>query len=297
MVIDPFNIERAKLVGFSGDVPFTVVRLSETEYGVKEEPHVQYDFYYMRTGNSRQDAINRAKSEFEEYMFTEERFNPEWVSGVYRFLDKAVELEINQDTLKGFNFWVAEGLLGKFYKDNFAQEKFPNIKTLRRSTQRLYERMLTDCYEAKESGQDLVSLLTDQEEACSIILAPTYLDRTYAFHAANGNCPAKFRIMNYGRIWGEHSSFFEDPNTGACYQLINKNIIPKRDRAFYREKFGKEFPKLGIVSKINGFIFREVDKIGIDKSYLFFDGTLQDIFKILQKAGIKFEEGVLSREA
>jgi hypothetical protein len=293
MTADPFKIEKAKLTGLDGNVAFTVVSLPQTKYGVHENPNIYYDFYYLRTGVSREDALSMAKAEFEAYGFAAGRFDPEWVSGVYKFGKNSIELELNPDTIKGFNFWVAEGLIGQYFDDNFEKSQFPDIKTAREPTRKLYKNSFVDCHESKESEHDLVSLLTDIEEPSSIMVASRYLERGQAFQASKARCPAKIRVMNYGYIWEQYSTFFEDLDTEAWYQLMNKDTLSKEERTRSIERLKEKIPEPGIVSKINGYTFREADKVGQDKSFLFFDGSLQDMFNILHKAGIKFDDGIL----
>ena len=278
-----------------GEVPFTVVRLPETRLGVQEEPLVQYDFYYLRTGTSRQDALERACEEFREYGFVDGRFDPEWVAGVYHIDGTDVLLDIDWDTAKGLNFWVAEGLLGTFYRDNHV-ETFPRIRTDRKNTLKLYKGVISDCHKAKESEQDLVDLLRDPEEPCSIMLKPMYLEQTKAWKAANGRCPADLQIMNYGYIWNKRSTFFEDPDSEVWYRLMNKDTLSEEDRRSYRKDFGMEYPRPDVVSAIKSFTFREADKVPDGRDNLFFDGSLQDVFNILKGSGVGFEEGILCSE-
>jgi hypothetical protein len=294
MTADPFKIEKAKLTGLDGNVIFTVVSLPQTKHGVNENPNIYYDFYYLRTGVSREDALSTAKAEFEAYGFAAGRFDPEWVSGVYKFGKNSIELELNPDTIKGFNFWVAEGLIGAYFDDNSERSQFPMIRTIREPTRKLYRDSFVDCHKSKESEHDLVSLLTDIEEPCSIMVASEYLKSGEAFQASKARCPAKIRIMNYGYIWEQHSTFFEDPDSETWYQLMNKDIISKEERKRWIERHKEKIPLPGIVSKINGYTFREADKVYQDKSFLFFDGSLQDMFNLLQKAGIKFDDGILA---
>lgn len=273
MTEDPFQIKRAKIHKLSEEVPFTVLRLPRTKNRVKEEPHILYDFHYLRTGTTHQAAIDKAKAEFKNYGFPDGRFDPEWISGTFAFKNNHITIEPNWDTVKGFNFWVAEGSIGEYYNENDIKP-FPKIRTNRQPTKKLYNSVITNSHEIEEYKGNLVDLLRDQEEACSIMLVPQYLDKIKAFHAAKGDCPAKIRIMNYGHIWNRFSTYFENPDTGSWYELQNKT------------------PE-SVISKINGYTFRECDKVHIRRDHLFYDGSLDDIFLELKKAGVKYDRSWL----
>lgn len=145
---------------------------------------------------------------------------------------------------------------------------FPKIRTNRQPTKKLYDWVLNNSHKIKEYCGNLVGLLRDPEEACSIMLIPQYLNKIQSFPAAKGGCPAKIRIMNYGYIWNRHSTYFEDPDTGSWYELQNQT------------------PE-SVISKIKGFTFRECDKVHIGRDYLFYDGSLGDIFLQLKESGVK----------
>jgi len=267
MSADPFQIKKAKIHKLSEEVPFTVLRLPRTKNRINEEPHILYDFHYLRAGTTSEDAIDKAKAEFKNYGFPDERFDPEWISGTFAFKDNNITVNPNWDTVKGFNFWTAEGLIGEFYNECNIKP-FPKIRTNRQPTKKLYDQAFTNSHKIEEYNGNLIDLLRDPEEACSIMLVPQYLDKIRAFHAAKGDCPAKIRIMNYGHIWNRFSTYFEDPDTGSWYELQNK--IPG-----------------SVISEIKGFTFRECDKVHTGRDHLFYDGSLDDIFLQLKESGVK----------
>lgn len=275
MMTEQSTIESARLVSLTGEVPFTVVRLPRTEHMALENPMIRYDCHFLRTGESRRGVIDATVVEFRGYGFPDGRFNPEWVSGTFKFGEGTVLLEVNPQGVKGFNFWVAEGLLGEFYKQKGAD--FPRIRTDRKPTRKLYGCAYPNCHEAKTSEHDLVKLLTDSEELCSIRMASLFLDRKKTWDAARGICPADVKVMNYGLVWDKHATYFVNPEIDEGYQLSNKG------------------PNSGVVSRTDTVTFREADKVTPGRDNLFFDGSLQDMFKILQNSGIGFDKGVTDK--
>ncbi len=292
MVIDPFDIELSRIHKLSEEVPFTVVKIPRTAYNAKEDINIPYNFHYLRTGTTCKEAVDEANTEFGGYGIPEGRFDPEWISGIYAFKGDEIIVNPNPDTVKGFNFWVAEGLLGEYYKDNTDRD-YPQIKTLRKQGQKLYDNLIHNpSFNPKESEYDLIELLTDPKVPCFIKLTPEYLDEIETFNAAKGECPSGIKIMNYGSIWESHSTFFKDPDSCEWYQLANKDIIPEGDELFTKKFFGKVLkPRTVMRGAIQSF--REQDKVLVERGYLYYDGTLRDIFLKLEKEGIEFEEGII----
>jgi len=281
------KIKRSKIHKLTGDVPYTVLHLN-----IERD-----DFYYMRTGSLIGEAIEKATTEFKKKEFTEKEFNPKYNTGFISFQDE--EAVIYPYRVQGMNFWVAEGLVFTYFNDKKLQS--PKIRTARVPTKKLFEIIYYKPHEAVESDRNLAELLTDPEKTCRIDIAkvlkdPKDISDKFKLEDAayRGGSPAELAIMNYGYIWGKHSTFFEDPdikqwnNSGQWYQLLNKETFSKDERKWQKKVHKKELPKLNTVCKIKGYTFSEVDKVMPSDQY-FFDGSLKDVFEILKESGVKFK--------
>lgn len=276
------NIEQTE-----GAVPFTVVHLPSTEYGVTEDPYINYDQFHLRVGEDRSQIIASAQEEFRGYGFPAGRFYPEFVYGNILF-EEEVLIDPDPASVNGFNFWTAEGLVGEHFKE---AEVFPKIKTKRQQTRNLFYSLLRDGHKARKFEEaGLVEMLTDPEKTCTIMVPPEYLRRESAWERSRNRCGCETAIMNYGFIWDAHSSYFLDPESKQWYQLMNRDI-PSSRRDMY-ERSSKRLPGVGVVTKIDGATFRESDKV-CDRSFLYFDGLMSDVFEVLRGGGVSFDDGIL----
>lgn len=283
---DVREIETARVPSeLVGSTFFSVVSLPRTDYKINEDLRVHHDTYFLRTGESRQRIVADAQKEFESYGFSKGRFDPNWLSGRFSFKPDNCTLEADKDTVKGFNFWVAEGLIGELIRER--KLPFPKIRTNREKTLKLYRNVFHDLTDVRLADEGLVDMLTAQSEPCSLVMPPTFLDKYQAGQAASGRFPGEIRIMNYGQIWDEFSTFFEDPDSGEWYKMPNTEIKMERKRLFGQKEPKRVPPKVRTISKDKGFTFREMDKVPIGRGFLYFDGSMQDVFKILADSGVK----------
>ncbi len=289
-MINPHDIERFRIDELKERMPFTIVRFPQTPYGLNEEPRAHYDYNYLRVSRTLEEAVEKSKDEFLKYGFSEGRFIPDWLTGNFVIGDGRVEIKPDWNKVKGFNFWIPEGLIGEYF-NNIVKREFPKIETPRERTKRIY-RSIHDCSNIEEYDGDLIQLLRSPDEECSIILVSRFLDKFRASQAGIGHCPGDIQVMNYARIWGRHSTYFKHPETEQWYQLLNKDVI-NESQARFSEECGIKVPKLNMVVRIDGATFRECDKVGGDRNMLFFDGSLEDIFEMLKERGVGFEEGII----
>lgn len=287
---DLSKIKRSKIHKLGREVPYTVLYLS-----TKDTRDPTYDFYYMRTSSSIDKAVKKVTEEFKKKGFSSKKFEPDYNTGIISFYGK--EAVIKPEKIQGMNFWVAEGLVCAYFRDKKLQ--VPKIRTERTATKKLFEEMHYKPHEVKEVDKSLADLLTDPERTCCVDMArvvkessPTKDLFELEKAADRGGCLTELAIMNYGSIWGKHSTFFEDPDTEQWYQLINKNKSSKfsdAEKELFKEEYEKEMSKLSTIFKIKKFTFSEADKVNPSDSY-FFDGSMKEVFEILQKEkGIRLD--------
>ena len=287
---DTTQIDNAQIDRFSGKVAFSVVFLPRTDYATRNELRVVHDSYFLRTGEKRETILEKIKSEFGRYGISEGSYNPLWISGSFAFSGNEVVLEVDEDTIKGFNYWVPQGILGEVFRER--QGTFPRIRTNIKRTGKLYKNTFHDITDTRETDEGLVNMLRNETVPCSIMLTSEFLNESDAWNAGRGRLPGDIRIMNYGRIWGRFSTYFEDPNDGKWYQLLNKDCISESQREDYMQIYKRTLPELGKISGIGACTFRECDKVPAGRGFLYFDGSVKDAFRLLKESGVKLEEGI-----
>ncbi len=200
-----------------------------------------------------------------------------WLYGHFEIHENLVEVKPEFESVKGFNFWVAEGLIGLSYNEKGL--KIPKINTPRQLTRKLYD-TVHDIKCPREYKISLFELLRSTENAATVILNSTYLAEDEIRNAANGRVPGELRIINNGKVSGpSHTTYFQNPNTQQCFRLTNAEGSVEGQRE-------------GLVIKADEINFRHIDKI-CERSSLFYDGSIEDIFIMLKERGVDFDEGII----
>lgn len=283
MEVDPHHIETLVTDGFQGETHFTVVKLPKTPPEVRERPEVEMDLYCMRVGDSREDAVKKARAEFEGYGFSAGRFYPEWVSGV--FMPEEGAIDINPDTVKGFNYWVAEGLISQTYENS------AHIYTRREPTRRIYgsegrldEDFIMEGIQNHPSSRSVDELICSKERFL-LKLKPKNVSQRDIFQMARGDYNGEEAAFGTYGLRGGWCVLFSDHDEDEGYVLLMEEIYSKKDR-----DMGIPLPQVGVVCRGGGINSDVRDKQ--HNEYLY-DGSFKDLFYDLKRAGIEFEDGIL----
>ncbi len=278
MEFDPEQITRTQLLD-APESPFVVIRV-QRNYNVAQGPIVHHDQYFLRSGASVKDAARAALAEFHGLGFFDSVLGIYASGVVHKTTDEYV---IAPDVIRGFNFWAAEGLVGKLFEESLS---FPKIRNNVPLDKKLYTFGL-GIDDASISDKDIAKLLVDPEIPCMIELAPTYVKQDSVWQLYRAYPKAADSVMNYGRIWNENSTFFLDNDSGLWYSLLNREITVEQKR--YCEIMKKTPPKSHAVVSHKGYHFRESDKVSLS-SHFFFNGSMLDLFEILGNNGVDVSE-------
>lgn len=270
-IINPYDIKRSKIHSLKGRVPYTVLYLPQNfKIGVLQ------NYFYLRTALTIDRAVDQASKEFKGYGFKPRYFTPDYNKGSIYFGKE--EIIIKQRRRKTISHWVAEALVWHFYKEK--ELEMPKIRTERNPTKKLYNIPYED-EPLKESKKDLVELITSKDKACVIRLAPAYSN---GYFGLNRTTEA---IRNCSSHFAQYATFFHDPDTRLWYGLLLKQRahgLVDSTRCCLRLNKIKKMGSEPIIAALHKF-----GMVGNFAGSYFFDGSLQDIFEILKKSGIKLE--------
>ena len=253
--------------------PFAVIELSQN-YDATKGPRVFHTQYYLRCAQSQASNLMQTMAEFAQLGFADSLYRT-YLAGTIQKKDG--EYIVHPSNKKGFNFWVAEGLVGHLVENDAT---FPKIRSDVARTNKLYsQRLGIDDYELVNAN--IANLLTDPQKPALLEMSPTYLKKEQVWQVYRANSKADFSVMNYGYIWHEHTTFFTDPDTGIFYSLLNKPLTLEQSA-----RISERNPlKLNTIVRSHEPTFREADKVEPQNKY-FFDGTMLDLFMILAEGGV-----------
>lgn len=285
--MDLYNAKLTDVHKTEGKVSFAVAMLPHTPYWEEEEPHVLYDWYFLRTGESIEKAKNNIGDFLIKEGFSRQRFNGNYLLGDILFKDKEILVKPIPETINGFNFWIAEGLIGDYFDKH--NKEIPKIRTLRTATKKLFKDGC-NVNNMEESSHSILNLITDVEKRSVINIAPLYLKQYPWQLAQNKRGKGKLSIFNSGKIGESYMTVFRNPDTKNLYHILNKEIYSKQERDVF-SKNSLKLPKLNTITKAESITFEGSCEVS---ERFFFDGSLNDVFEILKDSRkIKFEKGIL----
>jgi len=292
---EPYNLNSNNIFSTpEGVVPFTICYVPRNSDELTEKfgrfNKCVHNWFYLRIGKSLDKVIRLTTEEFEKLGLPRGRFNSNFVSGEYHIGEEETNVRVDLQGDDDFRFWVAEGLLGKYYGSSGL--KLPKIRTIRKPSLKLYEKASIygkkDLSGTRESEFELIGLLKDKRTPSSIEVPGRYLTSSAVIHSSRGKKPSRVRVMNYGYIWNRNKTYFQDPETEEFFVLPNEDPNPRAIRIFKRRGLVPPFKGIVGYDTLNKATFREEDKVKAIRENLYFDGTLRDMFVIMKNEGISF---------